>query len=184
MGTTNSTSTAITGQRSGFLAWRENGWNCAGLPIHAGQTLELEGRDGWITVRIECHGGDRPLTACCEVRGTTFVRRLGVCDRLRWPYQEENTETRDRELPQAIRDLGQQRFRHLDLARAKVLHHFETADGYLYVIGDPANAGYEWVVVAETGPEGLVEVEHSDNGYGGLCAALRDGLDYVLGGRP
>ena len=45
----------------------------------------------------------------------------------------------------------------------------------LLIVGDPDNGSYEWVLTSPT------EVRsHSDDGWGSLAAALRDGLNHYL----
>ena len=89
-----------------------------------------------------------------------------------------STATRTgRELPQEIRDLGKYRFQYLDFDEAEVLHQCWACDGKVYVIGNGANAAYEWVAVDNDGNV----THHSNAGYGIMCAALRDGLNFVLG---
>lgn len=49
---------------------------------------------------------------------------------------------------------------------------------YVYVIGDPDNATYEWAIVDGAG----MVTAHSDNGYGESARALRAGLRALRAG--
>lgn len=69
------------------LEWIDDRWHCGGEGIHAGETLELRGRDGqWFRVRIESADRGRVLIAHIQVHGLDFTRRIEPeFDELRWP---------------------------------------------------------------------------------------------------
>lgn len=61
--------------------------------------------------------------------------------------------------------------RYTDANALRVIHHLPGSAGYaVWVVGNPGNASYEWVI--ERGEK----MEHSDGGYGDSDVALRDGL--------
>lgn len=75
--------------------------------------------------------------------------------------------------------MNRQRFPHrdslaldyVDTARLMILHEIWLCDGHvLFVVGDPDNGSYEWVI------QHGAELEHSNCGYSIPFVALRDGL--------
>jgi len=53
-----------------------------------------------------------------------------------------------------------------------LIHRVPVNEGWVDVVGDPANASYEWVLRS---PGGKI-TKHSDDGYGDSAVALFDGL--------
>jgi hypothetical protein len=74
-------------------------------------------------------------------------------------------------------------FDYTALARAKVIHAISVGmSGKVWVIGDGANASYEYVIRPDSGFSGESRpLEHSNAGYGCAASALRDGLIRALG---
>jgi len=70
-------------------------------------------------------------------------------------------------------------FRFIDLDISDVVHTVAAGDGWVLVIGHPENASYEWVYLP--GDHAPDNPRHSDCGYGGAAACLRDGLIDVEG---
>lgn len=62
--------------------------------------------------------------------------------------------------------------RYTDANNLTVIHHLPGSVGYaVWVVGNPGNASYEWIVESAGKRR-----EHSDCGYGDSDVALRDGL--------
>lgn len=69
-------------------------------------------------------------------------------------------------------------FRYLtsDPRHITVVHKIDVLDGDLLALGDPDNGVYEWAFY-----RGIECISHSNEGFGSLAAALRAGLNEVLG---
>lgn len=89
----------------------------------------------------------------------------------RKPKAEARTKVRDDELLRALRGSW---FQYIDLELAVVLYRVGAGNGWVYVIGHPEDASYEWVQIDTWTGKGVVR--YSDAGYGGAAVALRDGL--------
>lgn len=88
-----------------------------------------------------------------------------------------NPEIDPRFVPLCIRQASWECIR---IDTAKTLYRVPSDSDYytLYVIGNPENGTYEWCAVA-VDPEQIVA--RSNEGYGSVLVALRNGLNWILG---